>query len=168
MGPLRRWLLGVVLTAFAAGLAEKLSPAGRERAVVRLVGGLLLICAILRPLTGVRWEGVALETGNFSRQAAEQAAAYEKDQLDTLSAIIVEKTETYIWDKAYELGLDCAVSVKAAVGETGIPLPDSVTIAGPYNADLAACIEEEVGIPAEKQIWMEESAWSGMREKEGS
>ena len=47
-----------------------------------------------------------------------------------------------------------------APGESGIPLPDTVILTGPYSETLAALIQEEVGIPADKQIWREESVWS--------
>lgn len=166
MGPVRQWLLGVVLTAFAAALARQLAPEGKESAAVRLVGGLLLILALLRPLAGAEWSSAALEAGSFRLQTEEQARAYREKQIEALSAVIAEKTETYIWDKAYQLGLDVTASVTVAAGESGIPLPDTVTILGPYSPALAACIEEEVGLPAEKQIWLEETTWTEKKESE--
>ena len=69
-------------------------------------------------------------------------------------------------DKADRLGLRCAVEVAVSAGESGIPLPDAVTIRGGYSAALAARIEEEVGVPPEKQIWLEEETWT--RESEQS
>ena len=33
---MKQWLLGIVLTAFAGGLARQLAPSGREQAMVRL------------------------------------------------------------------------------------------------------------------------------------
>ena len=57
---MKSWLLGIVLTSLAAGLARQLAPKGREQAVVRLVGGLLMALAILRPLAGGAWEGLEL------------------------------------------------------------------------------------------------------------
>ena len=161
---MKSWLLGIVLTSLAAGLARQLAPKGREQAMVRLAGGLLLALAILRPLADGSWEGLDLETGSLTLQEEELADTYRKNQQETLSAIIAEKTEAYIWDKANRLGLDCAVSVTAAAGESGIPLPDTVTIRGDYSEALAVCIEEEVGIPAEKQFWLEEKAWTETNE----
>ena len=161
---MRAWLLGIVLTAFASGLARQLAPQGREQAMVRLAGGLLLTLAVLRPLAGMDWEGPALEAGAFQIRTEEQAAVYRKNQQQVLSAIIEDRTEAYILDKANRLGLDCTVSVTAAAGESGIPLPDTVTIRGGYSEILAVCIEEEVGIPAEKQFWLEEKAWTETKE----
>lgn len=157
---MRAWLLGIVLTAFAAALARQLAPQGKEQAMVRLAGGLLLTLAILRPLAGMDWEGPALAAGSFQTQTREQAEIYRKNQIQALSAIIEERTEAYILDKAEQLGLACSVEVTAEAGESGVPLPCRVTICGPYSRELAVCVEEEVGVPAENMIWLEEKEWT--------
>ena len=166
MEGIRAWLLGIVLTSLAGGLARQLAPKGTEQAMVRLVSGLLLALAILRPLAGNRWEGLEIAAGSFTLQSEEQAAIYRKNQQEALSAIIAEKTEAYIWDKANRLGLTCTVTVTTAAGESGIPLPDAAVIRGPYSGELARCIEEEVGIPAEKLIWLEDEEWQERTENE--
>ena len=162
MEGLRQWLLGITLTAFAAGLARQMAPEGREQAAVRLVGGLLLVLAILRPLGSWDWEGLSLEAGAFRQETLQQTENYEEEQIAALSAIIAEKTAAYIWDKAEELGLSCEVEVTVTAGESGIPLPDTAIITGPYDPGLSALIEKEVGIPAGKQIW--ENIGSGKNE----
>ena len=134
--------------------------------MVRLVSGLLLALAILRPLAGKNWEGLEVPAGNFSLQSREQAEIYRKNQQEALSAIIEEKTEAYILDKANRLGLDCTVRVTAAAGESGIPLPSSVTVRGAYSPALAKCMEEEVGIPAQNQTWLEDETWQTTKENE--
>lgn len=164
MEGIRTWLLGIVLTSLAGGLARQLAPKGTEQAMVRLVSGLLLALAILRPLAGNRWEGLEVAAGSFSLQSEEQAEIYRKNQQEALSAIIAEKTEAYILDKANQLGLDCTVRVTTAAGESGIPLPVSATIRGAYSPALAECMEEEVGIPAEQQFWLEEETWQTTKE----
>lgn len=163
---MKTWLLGIVLTALAGGLARQLAPQGREQAMVRLVSGLLLTLAILRPLAGLQGEKWPLEREGLSLQAREQAASYRKSRQDELSAIIAEKTQAYILDKATRLGLTCTVTVTTAAGESGLPLPDTATIRGPYSEVLAECMAEEVGIPAEKQIWLEDETWREKTESE--
>ena len=141
MAGVRQWLLGVVLTAFAGTLARQLAVGAKGQAMVRLTAGLLLTLAILRPIAALRWEALA--------------------------AVIEEKTAAYMWDKANELGLSCEVHVTTAAGESGIPLPDAVTITGSYSPALAACIEKEVGIPAGKQNWLEVPTWTETKEPGG-
>lgn len=164
MGALRQWLLGVVLTAFAASLAGELAPGGRERGAVRLVGGLLVLLALLRPLAGLGGTAVPAMKADLSGQTQAQAERYRREGRETLSAIIEQRTASYILDKACGLGLECGVEVTVSAGESGVPLPSGVTITGGYSAALAALIEEGVGIPADKQIWLEEDTWSGTEE----
>ena len=162
-----RWLTGVVLTAFAGSLARSLAPKGRGEAAVRLASGLLLALAVLQPLGSLAGASADLGLADLTRDAQEQAERWRGENQAALSAIIEERCASYIWDKADRLGLACRVSVRCAPGEGGVPLPDTVTVAGPYSEALSAWIQEEVGIPAEKQIWLEEDTWSGNEEKNG-
>lgn len=166
MGPVKQWLLGIVLTAFAVGLARQLAPKGREAAMVRMVGGLLLVLAILRPLSAWGRQSIALPVGSFSSEIQEQTERYRENQIVALDTLIEEKTAAYIWDKASGLGISCRVSVRAEAGESGIPLPVEVTVVGTYSEPLAAWLEEEMGLGAEKQIWLEEGEWIKGKENE--
>ena len=156
---MKTWLLGIILTAFAGELARQLAPSGREQALVRLTAGLLLALAVLRPLAALSRQRLDLELPVHWERWEAQEADYQKDWQEALSAVIAEKAEAYIWDKANQLGLDCQVTVTVKEGENGVPLPDTASILGEYNAALAGCMEE-VGIPAEKQFWLEEIAWT--------
>ncbi len=156
---IKTWLLGIVLTAFAGELARQLAPGGKEQAFVRFTAGLLLVLAVLRPLASLPQRRLELERAVPWEDWEAGEEDYQKDWQEALSSVIEEKTEAYIWDKANQLGLDCQITVTAAVGENGIPLPGTATILGNYSAALAGCMEE-VGIPAEKQIWLEEMAWT--------
>ena len=156
MDQLKTWLLGVVFSAFATGLANELAPKGREKALVRMVGGVLMVLTLLRPLGAIEWSEISIPTGNFSQQAD----IYRTQQENALTAIIAERLETYIWDKATELGIACAVRVEVSCDESGIPTARSVEISAAHDPVLSAWLEEVVGIPAERQIWLEERVWT--------
>ena len=157
MEGLRQWLLGIVFTAFAVGLARQLAPEGREQAAVRLAGGLLMLLAVLGPLAGGDWGDLALPAGAF--QASEVAEDYEAQRTAALGAVIAEKTAAYIWDKAQELGL--AVAIDVTVEEDGsYPYPAAVRITGPFTEpqrqSLTRYIEENLAIGKEQQTWTNE------------
>ena len=164
MGMVKTWLLGIVLAAFAASLARQMAPKGREQTLVRLTGGLLLILAILRPLGNIDWDRSVIPAGGFSAEI--QAQRWREEQLSEFSAIIAEKTVAYIWDKAQALGLNCRITVLTEAGDSGIPLPARVTIHGAYHAGLSVWLDEEVGLPADKQIWLEEDEWTTSKKNE--
>lgn len=157
---LKNWLLGVILTAFASAMARQMTPKGKEQAVVRWVSGLLMILALLRPLVHVSWEGIPLAVGSIQSQTDDVAEEYRQTQKDQLSGIIAEQTEAYICNKAQALGFFVEAQVTVAVGDNTLPLPDRAVLTGPYKEELATWIAEEVGIPAERQIWLEESTWT--------
>lgn len=164
MHMIKTWLLGVILTSFAVALARQIAPKGRQQTMVRLAGGLVMILAMLQPLGTADWSVASVPAGGFLAEAQEQP--WYEEQLSEFSAIIAEKTAAYIWDKAQTLGLDCGVTVSADVGESGIPLPSLVTIHGAYHAGLSAWLDEEVGLPADKQIWLEEDEWTTSKKNE--
>ena len=45
-------------------------------------------------------------------------------------------------------------------------MPSAVTVRGAYSPALAECIEEEVGIPAQHQTWLEDEIWQTTKESE--
>ena len=163
---IKTWLLGIVLTAFAGELARQLAPGGKEQAFVRFAAGLLLVLAVLQPLASLPQRRLELERAVPWEGWEAGEEDYQKDWQEALSSVIAEKTQAYIWDKANQLGLACRAEVSVAAGEGGIPLPDRAVIYGPYSGELARCIEEEVGIPAEKLIWLEDEEWQERKESE--
>ena len=153
----RQMLVGVTAAAILAGVSLQFVKEGPLHEAVRVAAGLMLTLALLRPLTELQWTEPELAWDGPAQEAL--AEAYRQDREEALSAVIAEKTRAYIWDKADRLGLRCTVEVTVSAGESGIPLPDTVTVRGSYSAALAAYIEEEVGVPPEKQIWLEEETW---------
>ena len=162
MTMIKTWLLSIVLTAFASSLARQMAPKGRGQTMVRLAGGMLLLLAVVRPLSGLDLSMVSMPTSNFALQKSD----WVQEQFSEFSSIIAEKTAAYIWDKAQALGLNCRVSVSVEAGESGIPLPVAVTIRSAYHAGLSAWLDMELGLPADKQIWLEEDEWTTTKKNE--
>ncbi len=121
----------------------------------RLMLGLFLALTVLSPWTRLslqQWESM---TDELYSEAQSAAQAGKLQSSETLGAIIKEKCEAYILDKARLLHLDIAVQVQLG-GET-VPSPTGVVITGgasPYARQrLQAMIQEELGIPKENQQW---------------
>ena len=74
---------------------------------------------------------------------------------DSLSAIITEKTKSYILDKAATLGAD--ITVEISLDSSSPPSPSRITIKGavsPYvKRMLTQYITQQLGIPEEAQTW---------------
>lgn len=157
MTALKDWLLGVTAAALAVSLAQALTPEGTVKKIGRLVGGLVLLLAAVRPLMG--WEGLSWESVSLSPDpAAVEAAGQSGDEM--MKTLIAQKAGAYIVDKGQSLGFTCVAEVGVAEDSSGWPIPWEATISGEWTAQqkkaLSQAVEAELGIPAQRQSFREE------------
>lgn len=162
MGAARLWLLSILSVSLVCALADALMPPGAVRRVGRMVCGLVLMSAILSPLVDLDLEGGSQWLEDYLA-AVDQRETELAEQVDEgRKAIIAERYEAYILDKAAQLGLSCTVEVECRTEEDGVCLPERVRITGALSAQekaqLAELLEEELGVAPEEQIYIEEES----------
>ena len=155
MGTLREWLASVVTVALLLALAQTLIPEGTVRRIGSFAGGLILLLTLLQPLSG--GDPIRLETEFEScRQEIEDRRQELQQAGDrALAAIIEEQTAAYISDKAAALGTPVQVRVETEMGADGVTVPVSAQLKGAYSEALSVYMEQELGIPRERQVWYE-------------
>ena len=155
---LREWVLSAAGAALLSALALTLTPEGRVRRVVRLLSGVVLALALVRPLAEFDFESYAASLA-VGRAAAETAAGgWEETGRQLERSLIEAECAAYISDRAAELGLrPGAVSVTAKWGDALCWYPYEATLQaaadGPARLALAQRIEAELGIPAGRLHW---------------
>lgn len=149
---LRQWLLGVIACAMLVSVVQQLCPEGSVRKLARFTGGLLLLCAMLRPLTTVELPGVDWDAGGYREAVARLELELGAAQENAMAEGIAAELEAYIEDKAESLGANVQAQVTMGTG-SGAPLPERVTLRGAYSAALAEAIETELGVTKERQTW---------------
>ena len=147
---LRSWLLSVTACAVLVSIVQQLTDGGAMKKIVRFVGGMVLMLAMLRPLLSLTFDLPELDGGHY-REAVE---ALNAEQDSALGDSIAAQTQAYIEDKASSLGLSVRAEVQTALRD-GVPFPDSVTLYGENSAALGAYIVQELGIAEENQLWIE-------------
>ena len=157
MTVLREWLLGVTATALAIALAQALTPEGTVKKVGKLVGGLVLLLAVVKPIAQV--DPTAL-TVLWTASGYEMEEATQRGE-EVLKILIAQKTGAYIVDKGQSLG--CRVTeaqVTVAGDDSGWPVPRSVVIQGDWTLEqreaLSRMVEEELAIPLSRQLFQKE------------
>ncbi len=150
----RQWLLGVVACALLVSVSTQLCPEGSMRGVVRFTGALLVLCAMLRPLTAAELPGLAWSGGAYREALARVQSELQKAEENALSDGIAAGLASYIEDKAESLGAEvrAAVTVEA---RDGVPVPVAVTLRGDYSEALSDLVERDLGVAKERQIWIE-------------
>ncbi len=150
---LRGWLTSVIYTAMVIAVAENMAPPGGMKKIVSMTGGLILLVMLVKPIGTIELEFLQLPYNSYVYSVEKRQDELEKDYLKELKGLIEQRTAAYISDKAKRLGLECRATVLCEVGEEGVPYPHRVTIQGTVSEELKQWIEEELGIPTERQVF---------------
>ena len=156
MEDIRQYLLSIVAAAIIAGLCVALTNKKSTSGIlVKMIAGLFLTTTVIAPWTHMRFNDLNAYFTDIET-AADSIIADSKHMAQTeVAAIIKERTEAYILDKAISLKLDIAVAV--TLTDDAPPIPNSVEIKGnasPYvKQQLKKIIRDDLGIPEEQQIW---------------
>lgn len=160
MGAVRGWLLAVITVSLLCAVADALMPAGAVKRVGRLVCGLVLMGAILSPIARLDVEGSQRWLDSYLSSVRSREAELEDTVNSQMKLIIEREYAAYILDKAAQLGLECTVRVECELSEDGLYLPLRTEVAGLRTAGaqekLIRIISEDLGVPAQSQIYLEE------------
>ena len=153
MAAARAWLTAVVSVTLLLSVVQTLTPKGSLREIASFVGGLLLLAVLLRPLGSVDLSAVSLNLDAYRQTVEQRQAELEQEGQKELVGLIEAELESYISDKAEDLGIRVQVTVE--LDGSGVPAPVSVELTGPRSEALSRWLETELGVPAERQVWNE-------------
>ena len=156
MEQLSEYLLSVTGAAMISSVVLRLLEGRGSTAMVgKMVAGIFMALVVISPLSQVRISDVLDLMPDVTADAQEAAAAGEASAKNALAQSISTQLETYILDKAVQLGATLTVQVELT--EDAIPIPCSVRLQGtisPYaKSKLQSIIRDELGIEKENQIW---------------
>lgn len=151
----RNWVASIAAVTLILTVVQAVVPEGTVRKITGFTGGLLLLAALLQPVLRTDLGRLRLDFSDYRKAIEERAEELNAAGKEELAAIIAGRTAAYISDKADALGLAVTVRVETEPGADGegIPVPASAELTGPYSQSLADWIAEELGIPAERQVW---------------
>ena len=155
-GWLRDWLLGLMSAALLGAIVT--GAAGEDSRAARLSSALALLLVLCSPLVHFELDETAQLLSRSRMQAQMAQTGIEVKNRELLSRIISEQAQTYILDKAEELGVTVAVTVQTQQGEA-YPYPAAVQLTGYATAaqrgQLNRWIAEQLAIAEEHVTWTE-------------
>lgn len=124
--------------------------------IVQMLGGILLAVTILTPLLNISFHGISDYFVDLSDEAQQLVTDGKNATQNSVNAIIKDRTEAYILDKANRMGLQIAVEVELDASNNSIPC--GVIFRGsvsPYAKEIiCGYVEDNLGITRENQKWM--------------
>ncbi|MBR6259326.1 MAG: hypothetical protein IKR21_03865 [Oscillospiraceae bacterium] len=151
------WVLRLTGAAMLSSAAVLLTPKTPAKRAVLLGCGLLTVMALLSIVPGYQTAPGKLLPGDYYGEAERMTAEYLSEAENETKAVIEERAEAYIMDKAGIFGAGVtSVLVDAEKGDGGWFLRHvRVTCRGPEGAEeLSRCISGELGISKEEQEWI--------------
>lgn len=156
MDGIREYLIGVVAAALLCGTITTLTGTkGTVGVAVKLVSGLLMLLAVIRPWTSISLDGLLGWAEDITADGTGFAASGEMMAVEVYRTSIKQQMEAYIVDEAR--ALDCELTVEVILSDDEIPVPAQVRLTGeisPYaRQTLTNMVTERLGIEQEDLIW---------------
>ena len=152
---IREWIRSVVMVTMLLSVGQAMIPEGQIRKIFSFAGGLVMIMVLLQPVLGV-------ETGTLmeSWELHEEQICERKEELERMvrkeqETIIEQQLTAYISDKAEGAEEGEAMRIRAETAEDGRVILSAELIGQPSEA-LEEYLEQELGIPRERQVWIHE------------
>jgi stage III sporulation protein AF len=151
----REWIQSIVMVAMLLSVGQAMIPEGQIRKIFSFTGGLVLIVVLMQPVLGLE-VGVLMEPlEEYEQQVSAQTEEIEKTVRAEQEAIIEQNLEAYISDKTDTLEEGGTVRIRAETAEDGTVIL-SAELVGQPSESLAEYLEQELGIPRERQVWIHE------------
>lgn len=155
METIRGYLISLVAVCMIAVLASVLLHGSPINKFVRLIGGILVLLVAVSPLLTVNTERLSERLEGICGTYAFDTDSVAEERRSFLSEHIMQTTETYIENKAAELG--AAIQAEVTLTNDEYPVPNKVKIIGTLTVEqiesLAAYLTDSLGIAPENQEW---------------
>ena len=155
---IRNWLIAVTCAALIAAVAQAAMPEGAIKQVGKLLCGMVILLAVVRPAMGVQISDAVGSLRQMQNQTRQQRTQLEESSGAMLKSLIERESSAYISDKAAEIEIHCQVQVSCHPGQGGTWVPWTVQITGDLNqiqrSALARIIQQELDIPSDRQQYV--------------
>ena len=152
---IREWIRSVVMVTMLLSVGQAMIPEGQIRKIFSFAGGLVMIMVLLQPVLGVETGTLMEPLEVYERQISERKEEQEKLVRAEQEAIIEQNLTAYISDKADAAEEGGSVRIRAETAEDGTVIL-SAELVGQPSEQLAEYLEQELGIPRERQVWIHE------------
>ena len=156
MDAIAEYLLSVTGAAIVSAVVLRLLEGkGSAASVAKMLTGIFVAITVIGPITRLHVSDVLDLLPDVSADAQAAVAQGEASAKKALADSISNQIESYILDKAAQLGVTLAVEVE--LSQDVIPVPVGVRLQGnvsPYaKTRLQSILRDDLGIDKENQIW---------------
>lgn len=154
---LKEYLLAISAACLLYTVVMTMIPEGSIRKIAELVSGMMVILATLSPLVELDTSSISSAISQYTLRTDYVQREIEFGSRELMCQVIRKKCETYILDKAENMGVQLSVEVYLD-DQAEVPYPTRVLLRGNWTIDeqaaLRRCIAEDLGVPEDRQEWV--------------
>ena len=156
MDNIRQYILSVLSAAIFVSIAVRIT--AKQLAIgkiIKLTCSIFLLITIVSPFINRKVQGYYGYIDSFDVDAQNIINDTQNRILQETTAIITERAQAYIEDKA--AGYGAKITAVVSITDQNSQIPDAITLTGsisPYTKTiLQRIISEDLGIQEERQTW---------------
>jgi stage III sporulation protein AF len=151
----QEWIRSIVMVTMLLSVGQAMIPEGQIRKIFSFAGGLVLMIVLLQPVLGLKMDDVVKPLEAYERQISGQKEELEQQVRAEQETIIEQNLAAYISNQADVLEEGESVRIRAETAEDGSVILSAELVAQP-SEPLEDYLEQELGIPRERQVWIHE------------
>ena len=156
MDSIKHYLISIFSSALISAIIMRIvGKQGSNSKIIKLVVTVFLSLSIVAPILEIEIEDMTDYIGNIDTDAQKIVSDAQSAALQETVAVIIQRTEAYIEDKATQYG--ATITATVSISKDDAFIPDAVVINGnisPYGKiSLKKIIEDDLGIPEDRQTW---------------
>ena len=128
MEGIRGYFLAIVAACMLAVLACALLKNSKIQRITKFIAGILILLTVATPLLRIDTAALAERISELGRGSRFDTQEISKDYQTMLRALVKKNTQTYIEEKAQELG--GIIQAEVTVGSGEYPAPEHVVLTG--------------------------------------
>ena len=153
---IKQYILSIIVSSVLISILDRLTNKNIQlNKQIKLVSSIFMTVVIILPVSSVDISDCLNYMESIRFDASEVTAEGDIIYKEHISKIIKEECESYILEKARQLGV--SINVEIYCTDSDIPSPLSAYISGTVSPHAKECIQrlisEDLGIPKEEQIW---------------
>ena len=146
----------ICVISILCGAVMALVPEGGVKRVTNIVCTLCLITMLVGALSGFDFDLYSLELATYNEREREILEGAKEFENKLSRFVIEEQYQTYILDKATELGLNVQdIKLQLRWDSSGVWVPEGIEINHSYSKELSEFIETQFGVAKQRQQWIE-------------
>ena len=158
---MQQYILSVIGATIICSLINQLIDSNSTcGSLLKMMTGIVFSIVLVSPVLHIPFNSYFYELEEIESIADTYVQQGATDASNEIQCLIKSNTESYILDKAYEMGLD--VTIEIVVDSETPPKPVYITITGqvsPYSKHkLQNYITETLAIPKENQLWISQNS----------